>query len=314
MKARREVEPVSDPNYPAPQGAQPQQPNYVLPTPPSSGHGGAKMAILFGAVVALIAANVYLFLQIDTLKQDMAKSRESILEEVGRVKETSSVTSAAAKRNMDTLKDELDAARRSASQAVGQAKVDATKHAEELAAKLESQRKASELQIKSDISKVEASAASANTKIGEVSTDVAGVKTDVSNTKAELDKTIASLKSVSGDLGVQSGLIATNGKELAALKALGDRNYFEFTLGKEKAPRKIGDVFLQLKKSDLKKNKFTVEVTADDKRVEKKDKGVNEPIQFYTSKAKQPYEIVVNEVKKDVIVGYLSTPKVQTGR
>lgn len=303
---------MSDPNYPAPQGGQPQ-PNYVLPTQPSSG-GGAKMAILAGAVVALIAANVYLFLQIDTLKQDLAKSRESILEEVGRVKETSSVTTAAAKRNLDTLKDELDAARRSASQAVGQAKVDATKHAEELAAKLEQQRKVSEQQIKSDISKVEASAATANTKIGEVSTEVGVVKTDVSNTKAELDKTIANLKSVSGDLGVQSGLIATNGKELAALKALGERNYFEFTLGKEKAPRKIGDVFLQLKKSDLKKNKFTVEVTADDKRVEKKDKGVNEPIQFYTSKARQPYEIVVNEVKKDVIVGYLSTPKVQAGR
>jgi len=300
---------VSDPNYPVPQG----QPNYVLPTQPSSG-GGAKMAILFGAVVALIAANVYLFLQIDTLKQDLAKSRESILEEVGRVKESSSVTSAAARRNMDTLKEELDSARRSAAQAVGQAKVDATKHAEALAVKLEQQRKVSEQELKSDISKVEASAATANTKIGEVSTEVGAVKTDVSNTKAELDKTIASLKSVSGDLGVQSGLIATNGKELAALKALGERNYFEFTLGKEKAPRKIGDVFLQLKKSDLKKNKFTVEVTADDKRVEKKDKGVNEPIQFYTSKARQPYELVVNEVKKDIIVGYLSTPKVQASR
>jgi hypothetical protein len=304
---------VSDPNYPAPQGGQPQ-PNYVLPSQASSSGGGAKMAILFGAVVALIAANVYLFLQIDTLKQDLAKSRESILEEVGRVKESSSVTSAAAKRNLDTLKEDLDAARRQASMAVGQAKVDATKHAEELAARLEQQRKASEQQIKSDLSKVEASAASANTKIGEVSTEVGVVKTDVSNTKAELDKTIASLKSVSGDLGVQSGLIATNGKELAALKALGERNYFEFTLGKEKQPRKIGDVFMQLKKSDVKKNKFTVEVTADDKRVEKKDKGVNEPIQFYTSKARQPYEIVVNEVKKDVIVGYLSTPKVQTSR
>lgn len=303
---------MSDPNYPAPQGGK-TQPDYVLPIPPSSG-GGAKMAILFGAVVALIAANVYLFLQIDTLKKDFSKSRESILEEVGRVKETTSVTSVAAKRNLETLKDELDSARRQASQAVGQAKVDATKQAERLAVKLEQQRQVSEQQIKADISKVEESAATANTKIGEVSTEVGVVKTDVSNTKSELDKTIASLKSTAGDLGVQSGLIATNGKELAALRALGERNYFEFTLGKEKAPRKIGDVFVQLKRSDAKRNRFTVEVTADDKRVEKKDKGANEPIQFYTSKARQPYEIVVNEVKKDVIVGYLSTPKVQSAR
>jgi chromosome segregation ATPase len=302
---------VSDPQYGAPQGG--GQPSYVLPAPASSG-SGVKMAILFGAVIALIAANVYLFLQIDTLKQEMAKNRDSILEEVGRVKESSSVTSAAARRNMDTLKEELEAARRQASMAVGQAKVDATKHAEELAARLASQQKASEAAMKGQISKVEEAATTANTKIGEVATDVSGVKTDLSNTKSELDKTIASLKTVSGDLGVQSGLIATNGKELQALKALGERNYFEFNLAKTKAPQKVGDIFMQLKKTDNKKNKYTVEITADDKRVEKKDKGVNEPVQFYTSKARQPYEIVVNEVKKDVIVGYLATPKVQSAR
>jgi hypothetical protein len=168
--------------------------------------------------------------------------------------------------------------------------------------------------LRGDIKTVEQAASTANTKIEGVSTEVSAVKSDLSSTKSELDKTIASLKSVSGDLGVQSGLIATNGKELQALKALGERNYFEFNLGKTKAPQKVGDIFLQLKKTDSKKNKYTVEITADDKRVEKKDKGVNEPVQFYTSKARQHYEIVVNEVKKDVIVGYLATPKVQTGR
>jgi hypothetical protein len=143
---------------------------------------------------------------------------------------------------------------------------------------------------------------------------VSSVKTEVASNKAELDKTIAQLHSTQGDLGVQSGLIATNGKELAALKALNDRNYFEFNLGKTKAPQRVGDILLQLKKADPKKNRYTFEVTADDKRTEKKDKGVNEPVQFYTSKARQPYEVVVNEVKKDQIVGYLATPKVQSGR
>lgn len=65
---------------------------------------------------------------------------------------------------------------------------------------------------------------------------------------------------------------------------------------------------------DLKKNKYTLELVADDKRVEKKDKNVNEPVQFYVAKARQPYELVVNEVKKDQIVGYLATPKVQQSR
>jgi hypothetical protein len=113
---------------------------------------------------------------------------------------------------------------------------------------------------------------------------------------------------------VQSGLIATNAKELAALKALGERNYYEFNLGKTKQPQKVGDVFIQLKRTDPKRNRYTIEILADDKKVEKKDKTVNEPVQFYTSKARQPYEIVVNEVRKDVIVGYLATPKVQASR
>ncbi|MBZ5625485.1 MAG: TonB family protein [Acidobacteriia bacterium] len=119
---------------------------------------------------------------------------------------------------------------------------------------------------------------------------------------------VSELKRMRGDLGVMSGLIATNGKELAALKARGERNYFEFILGKAKAFLRVGDIALMLIKTDPKKNKYTVDVMADDKLTEKKDKNINEPVQFYTSKAKQPYELVVNQVQKDWIVGYLSTP------
>jgi hypothetical protein len=143
---------------------------------------------------------------------------------------------------------------------------------------------------------------------------VGNVKTDVQKNKSDLEKTIADLKSVRGDLGEQSGLVATNGKELMALKALGERNYFEFNLTRTKEPKKVGDVSIQLKKVDTKKNKYTIEVLADDKRVEKRDKNVNEPVQFYMAKARQPYEIVVNEIKKDQIIGYLATPKVQATR
>jgi len=168
--------------------------------------------------------------------------------------------------------------------------------------------------LTSKITEVKEQTAAVNSKVGEVSTEVGAVKTEVASTKTELEKTIGDLKRVRGDLGEQSGLVATNGKELQALKALGERNYFEFRLPKAKMPQKVGDVLLTLKKSDLKKNRFTIELIADDKKVEKKDKSINEPLQFYTSKARQPYEIVINEVGKDLIVGYLATPKVQNAR
>jgi len=103
---------------------------------------------------------------------------------------------------------------------------------------------------------------------------------------------------------------------LDALKRLGERNYFQFTLlKKDKQPKRVGDISLKLKAVDKKKNKYTLDVLADDKGpVEKRDKGINEPLQFYVAKAKQPYELVVNEVGKDQITGYLSTPKETTPR
>jgi hypothetical protein len=286
------------------------QPAYTLP-PSHPDRSGLKTAILFGAVVALIAANIYLYLQVDSLKQQLAKVQDSLITEVGRVRETGNVSSAAARKNMEDLQTKLVQTKKEANQAAGQAKIDATKRAEQLTRELAAQQKVVKQEMEQQITKVEETATS---KIGQVSTDVSTVRTEVASNKAEMDKTIAQLHSTQGDLGVQSGLIATNGKELSALKALNDRNYFEFNIGKTKGPQRVGDILLFLKKADAKRNRYTVEVTADDKRTEKKDKSVNEPLQFYTSKARQPYELVVNEVKKDHIVGYLATPKVQSGR
>ncbi|AXC11155.1 hypothetical protein ACPOL_1813 [Acidisarcina polymorpha] len=145
--------------------------------------------------------------------------------------------------------------------------------------------------------------------VSSVKTDVGGVKTDVEATKTELKTTQAQLQSMKGDLGVQSGLIATNHDELEILKHKGDRNYYEFTLNKDKKPQPVSTVSLLLKKADPKKNRYTLVVIADDKQIEKKDKGLNEPVQFYTGKDKMLFELVVNNVNKNQIVGYVSAPK-----
>jgi chromosome segregation ATPase len=284
---------------------------------PEQGGWNLKVAILFGAVIALLAANIYLFVQLDRVRGDLSKFRESTLTELTNLRENTSVTTATNRKNLETLKEELEAARRQASMAVGQAKTEALSRAEQINKQLAEEQKrqqAVQAKMQNQISEVKDAATDAHTKIGEVKSDVTTVKTDVASTKAELDKTIADLKRMTGDMGEMSGLIATNGKELSALKALGDRNYFEFDLKKTKAPQKIGDIAVMLKKVDQKKNRYTVDVVADDKTVEKKDKNINEPVQFYVAKARQPYELVVNRVGKDQIVGYLATPKVQQAR
>jgi chromosome segregation ATPase len=146
-------------------------------------------------------------------------------------------------------------------------------------------------------------------EVAGVKTDVSGVKTDVASARSELEATRAKLESTIGDLGVQSGLIAHTRDDLEVLKHRGDRNYYEFTLIKGAQAQSISTVRLQLKKADAKRGKYTLNVTADDKTIEKKDRNVAEPIQFYTGRDHMLYELVIWSLDKKQASGYLSTPK-----
>lgn len=147
------------------------------------------------------------------------------------------------------------------------------------------------------------------TEVGGVKNDVGGVKTDLGTTKASLEETKAQLQHTIGDLGVQSGLIANTRGDLETLKHKGDRQYYEFTLLKGAKPQAISTVTLQLKKTDPKHGKYNLNVTSDDKTIEKKDRTQSEPVQFYTGREHMLYELVVWTVDKNKITGYLSTPK-----
>jgi hypothetical protein len=293
-------------------------PTYQLAPPPS---GGWKLPVLFVAVVVLLGATVALFYyfnsQMAQLRADMGDRFDALQQQIAKTQETSNVSTQTSRRNIENLQKQLAAARSQAAQEAGQAGVDAQKHADELASKLQQaqdQETKRVTAVTADLSQVKDQAVATQGRVGEVTEQVGTLKTEQASTRQELEKTIADLKRTNGDLGVQSGLIATNGKELAALKALGERNYTEFKLAKQKAPTKVGDVQIKLKSADPKKNRYSIDLIADDKTVEKKDRTINEPLQFYLSRAAQPYELVVNEVRKDVIVGYISAPKVQQSR
>jgi predicted nucleic acid-binding Zn-ribbon protein len=150
--------------------------------------------------------------------------------------------------------------------------------------------------------------ANVNSAVSGVRTQLGGAQSDIASTRSDLAATKAKLESAIGDLNVHSGLIAKNHDELEFLKHKGDRNYFEFTLRK-KQHSPISTVSLELKKTDPKKSRFTLNVYADDHTIEKKDRSLGEPLQFYTGRDKQLYEVVVFTVGKDSISGYLATPK-----
>ena len=242
---------------------------------PQPQRSGMATALAAGAIVVLLCANIYLYVQIDHLRGDLTDAQATLKAqgaELGSLRETSSVSAAAQSQHVDALKAELAEEQKSARTMSSQAKAEALAHADQLNKQIEAAQAKMQAETAAEIGSVKQAADTANNKIADVSTDVGTVKTNLASTNADLQKTIADLKSAKGDLGVQSGLIATNGTELA------------------------------------------LEVMADDKVTEKKDRSINEPVQFYTGRATQPYELVVNQVQKNVIVGYLSTPKVQTSR
>ena len=168
------------------------------------------------------------------------------------------------------------------------------KEQEETAARLSAEQKQGIAQVTGEVSGVK-------TDVGAVKTDVASTKTELAETKAKLERTI-------GDLGVQSGLIAKTRDDLEYLKHRGDRNYYEFSLNKSKK-QPVGTISLELKKLDAKKGKYTLNVYADDKTIEKKDKNINEPVQFYSGRDHQLFEVVVFGMDKNNVTGYLSAPK-----
>lgn len=250
-------------------------------------HSNAGKWILLIAAVLVVALAGYAFytnhLAIEKLTADLAGSQAQVKELQNRMQtaeageETLAQQAGMTKKEFARRAAELQAAQRAAE------------------SRLEQEQKAQITAVSGDIAGVK--------------TDVGGVKTDLGNTKADLEATKAKLQGAVGDLGVQSGLIATTRSDLDVLKHRGDRNYYEFTLLKGAKPQPVSTVSLQLRKTDSKRGKFTLNVTSDDKTIEKKDRNVAEPIQFYSGRDHLLFELVIWTVQKDKATGYLSTPK-----
>jgi hypothetical protein len=182
-------------------------------------------------------------------------------------------------------------------------------HARGITQTIKQDQAKSDAQLRQEIGQVQQDT---TTKFGQMATDLSSTKSDVAATKADLEATKGAMQSMKGDLGVQSGLIARNHDEVEELKRLGERDIYEFSLAKTKTPQHVGPILLQIRKLDSKHYRYTMNVVADDKTIEKKDKTAGEPVQFYVRGARAPYEIVVFDMTSKQAKGYLSTPKSAT--
>jgi septal ring factor EnvC (AmiA/AmiB activator) len=246
--------------------------------------------ILIILAVAFVAASVYGYVttqqHVDKLTKDLGDSQAQVAELKNRM-QTAEASEDALAHQVGLTKKELA----------------------QRAAQLQAEQKIAESRLEKEEKEAKEQIGQVSGEVAGVKTDVGGVKTDVASTKADLEATKAKLQSAVGDLGVQSGLIATTRGDLEVLKHRGDRNYYEFTLLRGAKPQPVATVSLQLKKTDGKHGKFTLNVTSDDKTIEKRDRNIAEPIQFYSGRDHLLFELVVWTVDKNKATGYLSTPK-----
>jgi hypothetical protein len=283
---------TSDPAQPHTPG--PVQPVYVQAPPPSGGFSHGQSLFLL-VIILLVISGVNLYLGITTrMRFNQTASKQS--------------------DQLDLLTRRVDSSDERYAQLRGQFQVTSEKlgltqqelsRARSLAANIQRQQKDAVQQLNQAIAK-KASAeevnqlqSEANAKFGNLSGDLAGTKKDLEDTKE-------ALMGAKGELG---GAIARTHDELVALAHRTDRDYFEFNLARRDARQKVGTVMIELKKTDTKKNLFTVNLFFDDKRTLRKDKAVNEPVYFYVQGASSALELVVNKVGRNTISGYLSTPK-----
>ncbi|HYK35493.1 hypothetical protein [Alloacidobacterium sp.] len=253
---------------------------------------GAFLGLVVGALVLALVGLIWSY----TLSNRLAKAETQLTQ---------------AQQQNDKLTQDLEqtnARLKVATETLGQSVGLTQKQLETRADDLMRRQQADAKRLESEQAATKQQIGAVSTDVSSVKTDVGGVKTDVAQTKTQLQDTMAQLQTMKGDMGVQSGLIATNHNELELLKHKGDRNYYEFTLQKNKR-QPVSTVGLELKKADTKHSRYTLEVYADDKKIEKKDRGLNEPVQFYTGKDNYLYELVVNNISKDQITGYIATPK-----
>ena len=210
---------------------------------------------------------------------------------------------------LDAQLRETNARLRVATDALGKSVGMTQKQLDERAQEIIRREQADNKRLESEQKQTAQQVSAVSSDVSSVKTDVGGVKTDLTKTQTDLATAVGQLQSMKGDLDNHSSLIARNGSELELLKHKGDRNYYEFTLTKGQR-KPVGTVSLELKKADTKKSRFTVVVFADDRSYEKRDRNVDEPLQFYSGKDPALYEIVVNSIgSKNTVSGYLSTPK-----
>lgn len=259
--------------------------------------GGPSWQLPAIAILGLVALGALGFAWSNSSKLDATK--QAVADQVKAVQTS-------VQQDVTTMKDRLGATEKTNTELQGDLKV-VTDKLKITQGQLRKAREEAAAQNTQTTEMVKTLDTSVHTELATKATsdDVKTVDTKVTKVSGDLDKTVSDLNMARSELGT---LIARNHDEIDVLRRQGERDYIEFTITGKK-PQKVGNVTVELKGVNEKKNRSNLIYIVEDKRYEEKNSNINTPIFFYLSGTRQPEEIVINKVGKNTISGYLSIPK-----
>lgn len=277
------------------------------PQPARSGKGW-KIALAVVAVTFL-GFNVYLLSKVSYVEGQAEVQRQELTQQIATLEEQLAQRQGASARELESLRQEVH---KTSQVAFSNARSQARRESDRVAKMLEEKQKAQaerEQQLISELGGVKDQTATNRFDLNQVRDTVDGVQGEVESTRSKLDETSENLAKTRGDVGQLSGQVGSHAEQIEKLRRQGERDVIEFTLAESKDLSRVGDVSVRLKDTDPGKNRFTIEVLANDQLIRQKDRYANEPVQFYPDGFGAAYQIVVTDVAKDKVSGYLIRPK-----
>ncbi len=283
---------------------QPHPAENVTPAGRNSG-AGVKIGLALVAVAA-VSFNIYLVSKVHHVEEQAESQRAGLETDLQTLEERLATQRMQHEKSLAELRAGIERAERSS---YSQARNEATRRAANVAKEVADKQREQQDMFLSEIGGVR-SATSANAKnLDAVKGEVAGVASKVDETRQDLAETEDVLLSTQDQLAGVNSRVESHSSDIQTLRDRTERMLTNFTLDQSKERTKVADIQVRLKDADVRKNRYTVEILADDQVIVQKDRYLNEPVEFYVTGADRPYEIVVTSIQKGQVRGYLSKPK-----
>lgn len=270
-------------------------------------NGGKGWKIAGGiAVAALVGFNIHLMNKVGDIETSSQSERAAMTAEVSDLEAAMSAQTGAHQREISALQDSVE---KTKAEAAERARAETRRSADQLSKLIAQKEREQQDMFLTEIGTVRGETDTNRKGIEDVSTRVVGVQGELDQTRESLNETADLLASTQSDVDAVSGRVGTHEAAIERLKMQGQRDVTKFQLALSKDRTKVETVHMRVKDIDYKKNRYTLEVMADDKVVTHKDRLLNQPVEFYVTGAAQPYEVVVTDIARDKVSGYLATPK-----